>query len=128
MTRVYDLPPKWDGRVVEWRGWERSVTLLCGGPDWAQQCHACGSKEVPLRNPGVVHPIPGQTFRKDHVRRTKSGKEYVSGTVPVAAWPVLRLFASRCSDCEHDTVWDEETDEWWDLDHTDYGPEGSVAP
>ena len=27
-----------------------------------------------------------------------------------------------------DFEWDEETDEWWDLDHTDYGPEGSVAP
>jgi hypothetical protein len=38
-----------------------------------------------------------------------------------------RLDAIRCQDCRHDQVWDTDTDEWWDLDHTDYGTEGSTA-
>lgn len=42
----------------------------------------------------------------------------------LALW---RLHAFRCTDCKHDVVWDRDTDEWWTLDHTDYGDEGSTA-
>jgi hypothetical protein len=41
----------------------------------------------------------------------------------LALW---RLFAFRCQDCRHDQVLDLNTRELWDLDHTDYGPEGST--
>lgn len=37
------------------------------------------------------------------------------------------LLAIRCLDCRTDTVRDYRNDEWWTLDDSDYGPEGSVA-
>lgn len=37
------------------------------------------------------------------------------------------LVAFRCVDCGHDVVHDRRTGEDWDLDETDYGPDGSTV-
>ena len=66
------------------------------------------------------------------VKRTRSGREYVAGTVTVArrARPGVRMFASRCPDCGLDTVVDytSEPEQVWTLDESDYGDAGSVHP
>lgn len=42
--------------------------------------------------------------------------------------PVVRyrLSAFRCTRCSLDTIRDWNTDQWWSLDPTDYGREGST--
>ena len=41
---------------------------------------------------------------------------------------VTSLILQRCPDCGFDTVWDTKAAQWWDLDDSDYGDEGSVHP
>lgn len=127
-TRSYDLPPKWDGRPVDWSEWRPARELFICPPPPREPCRECKSTAPSLFNVGVVQPLPGETFEVDRVKRTKSGREYVSGKVAKPAWPLVRLHLFRCPDCLHDTVFDTVTDEWWDLDPSDYEPEGSRAP
>lgn len=136
LVREYDLPLKWDGRRVVWRGWTDPYAgvFICGrrGATNRTVCTGCGSTEPCVMNIGTVHPLPDETFTSRPLveRTTKSGRVYVKDGAPVtrAAWPVIRLCVFRCPGCKQDSVWDTTTGEWWDLDHTDYGPEGSNAP
>lgn len=104
----FQLPASWDGRDVEWRAWTSTWTTaeLHVRRD---PCERCGSLAVPLMNQGVVHPpaTPGAV----NLRRS-----------------LLQLTAFRCPDCHLDTVWDRDTDDWWVLDESDYGPQGSHDP
>ena len=139
LARQFDLPPKWDGRDVEWQGWEDTLDTFICGPAARQRevCPACGSVEARVINIGLVHPLPGETWEQDHLieKRTRSGRSIMvkAGKQMVKAHPVLELVAFRCVDCKHDVVWDkydggwESGGTWWDLDHTDYGPQGSVS-
>lgn len=78
---------------------------------------------------GVVHPLPGETVQVDRVKRTRSGREYLSGTEKMArlAHPVVRLTAFRCPTCLLDNVWDQFENQWWELDSSDYQDDGSYA-
>lgn len=94
--REHDLPPKWDGIVVEWAGWRLVWSTLV----WhikPRPCSQCKSTRPQETAYGYRDNIPGV------------------------------LVAFRCPDCLHDVVVDPHTDEWWDLDDSDYGPEGSTA-
>ena len=64
------------------------------------------------------------------MKTTRSGREYVSGTVVAAmrARPTVQLHASRCPGCGLDTVFDVDTGECWALDDSDYGDDGSEGP
>jgi hypothetical protein len=134
VERAHDLPPKWDGRKVEWQGWTNhpSTARLHFK---AEVCDRCGSDKEQALNLGVVHPLPGDemtTLRR--VKSKRTGREY-DRQVTVPAHPVFRVTAFRCVDCGHDQVcdhgtgeqkWDEA--EWWDLDETDYSDDGSNDP
>ena len=133
--RRHDLPPRWDGRIVKWSEWHTSPTFVCGprGPVRASRCEGCGSTTSRATSRGTVCPLAGEMFEthEPRVKRTRSGREYVAGTVTVArrARPGVRLFASRCPDCGLDTVVDytSEPEQVWTLDESDYGDEGSTA-
>lgn len=131
-TREHDLPPRWDGRTVTWEPWRAPADMFVCPPARGRgrdRCTRCGSTAAQALTAGIVHPLPGDTVATDRVRRTsRTGREYVSGTMAVPAWPVIRLHAFRCPHCLHDTVWDCEQDQWWDLDPGDYGPDGSTDP
>jgi hypothetical protein len=125
----YDLPPKWDHRVVEWSGWEDALVFICP-PTKPSPCDACGSRSPRSRNRGKVYPLSGETFTVERViqHRLRSGRFYETvRDEEKRAWAVWRLFATRCPDCRADRVYDADTGEWYDLDGTDYGPNGSVA-
>lgn len=112
MIREHDLPPRWDGHAVEWAGWEDRgpTTLVFHLPVESHACPSCGSlaaQRGERANVGRVLPREGTTALHTGHRR---------------------LFATRCADCGHDQVYDLERDALYDLDDTDYGPEGSVEP
>ena len=112
-----DLPPKWDGRRVDWSEWHTDPMFACGRP---------------APSLGTVYPLDGETFEthEPRVKRTRSGREYEAGTTTVArrARPGVRLVASRCPDCGLDTVVDRTSghQQVWTLDESDYGDAGSV--
>lgn len=102
-----DLPPFWDGVPVIWLGWKTIESTL----DWhlpldQVACSQCGGLgEGTLINPGTR-----------------------PATEPHEGWSAqLRdIYAFRCPHCGHDHVHDLNTNESWDLDPDDYGPEGST--
>lgn len=127
----HDLPPRWDGRIVEWSEWDTSSSYFVCGPRAAakrEPCHQCRSDAQPLMCRGTVFPLAGEKATVDRLRRTKSGREYVAGTIQAPARPHLSLVVLRCPDCNLDMVLDRVRDQWWTLDASDYGDDGSAAP
>lgn len=131
--REHDLPPKWDGLVVVWHGWEYQRPAFICPPPKKDCCEACGTpfgfRGFPTQsvNRGRVALRPSITVEDieahDENRRRLGSLAHKSPSI--ALW---RLHAFRCPGCQVDTVWDTDTDEWWTLDHTDYGADGSAAP
>ena len=115
LTREFDLPPKWDGHPVEWGEWDKTPVIICPTPQ-RDPCDGCGSTAGTLTNHGtmLVKIAQGNVVQIGHSRLHEHQKR--------------ALLAHRCPDCLLDKVWDTWADEWWDLDHTDYGPEGSNPP
>lgn len=114
--REHDLPPRWDGAPVEWGGWTSEGVVFICPPIGQPLCAVCGSTTPRLVSHGI-RTIP-----------------YDENVVPVGVARLQahetrrRMVAHRCPDCRHDTVWDQETDQVWDLDATDYGDDGSHPP
>lgn len=131
---AYQLPPKWDGLDIEWRGWTNQPILMCPPKAARQVCENCASPAQPAMNVGVVHPAPGTMITQTLYKRCKPkpngrpGAIYDAGTHEVPARPIAWLHAFRCPDCQLDTVWDKRTDEWSVLEPADYGPQGSYDP
>lgn len=115
LVRENDLPPKWDGHPVEWAGWQNSPVIVCTRVK-REPCPGCGSRAERVHNRGMVV-----------VNLAQAGAPRI-GRARFQEVTKRALYAFRCPDCLLDTVWDMWSDEWWDLDHTDYGPEGSNAP
>ena len=126
LAREFDLPPKWNDCLVEWEGWKpQPVAHLCPPPRRRDCCSGCGSPELPVVNRGYAATsalVTPAMLRRNKAARDRLGPGSLHHVPSVV---LLRLYAYRCQDCRHDVVWDIDTDEWWDLDHTDYGPEGS---
>ena len=101
---AHDLPPQWDGERIEWGPWtDRTSSIRFHGlPD---ECDRCGLD-------------PGEKYA-DGFRRIKAGR--------MLGKKAVFLLAHRCQHCGHDTVTESMTNEAWDLDDTDYGPNGSHA-
>lgn len=130
LLREHDLPPYWDGLAVVWDGWQttlRNQVFLCPPPKSPPCCAACGSLAEPVSNRGLVAIWPSLTHDDlhDDVENRRRLGTLAHKRKPRGTW---RLRAFRCPDCRHDQVWDVDADETWDLDHTDYGPDGSSAP
>lgn len=134
LLREHDLPPKWDGLAVLWRGWEyqQAGVFLCPPPTPRED--RCGGCKEPLTERG----FPVQSVNKglvavssvlthDDLRYEEDNRERLGRLAhkrkPRALW---RLYVWRCPNCRLDTVWDTDTDEWFDLDETDYSDAGSV--
>lgn len=119
-----DLPPFWDGVPVTWDEWsDVRSTLILHAPADMMACEQCGAVDENLIAWGLRPPAEA-TVTTWRTKATKSGHKY---GVPheVEARPVRDIYAARCRHCGHDRVTDTRTDEVWDLDETDYTPEGS---
>lgn len=105
-------------------GAQFETVFICPPPKRRDCCPSCASPRPRVHACGMVARLPGiarEQWERDQENRRLLGALRLKRE-PIALW---RLHAYRCQDCRHDQVWDTETDEWWDLDHTDYLPEGS---
>lgn len=121
------LPPFWDGYRVQWDAFTPfDVVRICPPPE-IDACEGCGSIADRLHATGLRHPLPGDTFEST---RTKTGRFGRPVTLPttIPAFPLRDLHAFRCPDCLRTDVWDQRTDEWWELGPEDYTSAGSVRP
>lgn len=120
----HDLPPFWDGVPVEWGEWSdiRSSIILHVPADH-MACDKCGAIDESLIAWGL-RSASEATVATTKTKTTKSGRKY-SIVCDVPAWPIRDIYAARCRHCGHDRVTDMRTDEVWDLDESDYAPEGS---
>lgn len=122
----HDLPPSWDGQPVTWDAWSDVRTSLAYHLKPEQlACDQCGAIDEPLIAWGLRPPAEA-TYTTTKTKTTRSGHKY-EAQVEVPAHPVRDIYAARCRHCSHDVVTDTRTDERWDLEDHDYGPEGSTA-
>lgn len=56
--RLHDLPPKWDGYRVEWRGWHVSPPTTLELHGLRSECPHCASTAPEAVNFGVVWAAP----------------------------------------------------------------------
>ena len=97
------LPVACDGHPVEW-GEFTADPFVC-------QINADGTSE----------PVPLDLCWHCCVRAERVTAE---GRVLIPNWP-YRLVLRRCTRCGHDRVRNPLTGQEWDLDESDYGPDGS---
>ena len=115
--RTHDLPPRWDGLIVEWGDWQDlGVPFICPPPKEPRRCGKCGSTQPEQSCLGRLFTDPALT-----VVAAIGKARQLRGRHPVGV-----LSAFRCTDCGHDVVLDPEGVSW-DLDDTDYGDAGSSA-
>ena len=126
LVRAHDLPVSWDGVRIRWRPWtDARSSLAYHASDEELACERCGLIDERLVTCGSRPPEPGATIRATRLRRTRSGREHTVD-VDVPAHEYLDLWAFRCRGCGRDQVLDDRTGERWDLDPSDYGPDGST--
>lgn len=116
----YDLPPMWDDRAAVWDDWTREPWTSASFhiPIGAFACRRCGVVDQKWSAKGVVAVLPSITHSQ--IRAAQAARK-------VGKYALVRLYATRCH-CGHDTVLDFETNDLWDLDPDDYGPQGSLHP
>lgn len=125
------LPVAWDGRPLTWGPWSVSpLVFICDRSKRKHglshpSCSACGSIRPALTAVALRSPIAGDVEPGEYLRRHRTGRP-VYAQEPMPAYRDLHV--ARCRDCGHDSVVDLRSGEVWDLDPSDYGPEGSVAP
>lgn len=135
MLRDHDLPPKWDGKVVIWQGWEyvHSGAFLCPAPS-REVCEGCGMPTMERGFPcwstnwGLLAAsaiLTREDYLAEEAKRARL-PEKLRHKVTRHWWRSLCAF--RCHHCSLDNVWDTTSGEMWTLDHADYGDKGSVAP
>lgn len=111
--RQYDLPPRWDGLLVEWGSWSDTAEIFMCPSSPPERCKQCRSVRAALINSGKLWIDPKNAPRA--IGRSRlSTDPYFIGTIA----------AFRCPDCGHDSVLDNEG-RHWDLDPTDYAEQGS---
>lgn len=121
------LPSLWDGYRVTWDELTHTGAVQICPPPELDACEACGSIADRLHASGLRHPKPGETVESTRTKVGRFGRPvHLPTTVP--AWPLRDLYAFRCPDCLRTDVWDQRTDEWWELGPEDYTDAGSVRP
>jgi len=133
LAQANDLPPRWDGLIVQWQGWEYPLTAFVCPPPKREVCQRCGAPtthrgfgaysvnrgHVALRTSTTVDDLAEDAENRARLKSLGHKRPRLA---------LMRLFAFRCHECHLDTVWDTDTDEMWVLDHTDYNDEGSEQP
>lgn len=124
-----DLPPSWDGEPVRWSQWKSGPELIiCPTPPLTDiACDQCGVIDTTKSLLCWGQRMENGPQEDRVLRQLPSGRTYWRNTTRPATW-VRDLVAYRCPHCKHDRVWDKRTDEWWDLDESDYVPAGSYPP
>lgn len=124
--REHDLPPRWDGRPVQWDDWSEPVWTTLDwhlGDEW-RACTGCGAIDQRETCMGRVQALPGDTRMVAVVRYTRSGHRY-ERTEERSSLVFAELTAMRCRHCNADVVLDHGRAEVWELDASDYGAAGS---
>lgn len=111
--REHDLPPRWDGMLVEWGSWSDTSGVFICPPPRPEHCPQCSSLRATLINSGKLYIDPKHA--PSAIGRARlNASPYFVGTIT----------AFRCPACGHDSVLDAEG-RHWDLDATDYTETGS---
>ena len=128
LRREHDLPPRWDGRPVTWSGWDTGPTGFICPPPKNECCHACGSHAPTVFNHGYV--AISHLITDEEITAAQAARDLLPPGLrhKIDSLVRLELTAYRCPDCNTDLVEDQVTGLWWELDHTDYGPDGSNPP
>ena len=127
LLREHDLPVAWDGLATVWDGWHKPApAFVC--PPQPSSCESCGSMVTAVHNRGRVARLPVFTVAMILANDETRARLPVALRHKVRPRALVRLLAFRCPDCQLDVVHDLDTGETWTLDHTDYGPDGSVHP
>lgn len=122
---LHDLPPRWDGYPVMWRGWQSLTGHICGRAERAC-CERCGSVEYPTINVGLVGDDPDMTPTDvEHDDQAVRLAYQMRRRRKRRSW--IRLTAFRCVECGADNVVDGDGVSW-NLDLSDYGDAGSTEP
>lgn len=118
-----DLPVSWDGAPVIWGPPVPVGSVFICPPPKPLPCPGC--KRFHLRGADSRIGYVSETLEPREVFNagTGRGRKY-----PMGAVRHPKLVLTRCLDCGHDQVYDLDAEELWDLDESDYGPEGSVHP
>lgn len=126
--RDFDLPPKWDGRVVVWTAWESldadGPVFICPPPRRPAHCPACASQSRPLISRGRVAASSLVTLEAIQQRDAARERLPLAARFRLPALALVELAAFRCPECGSDQVLDLN-EHWWSLDETDYRAEGS---
>lgn len=135
LAREHDLPPRWDGFAVVWKPWQTPPPVFVCPPIRDNDvCTSCRLPRYHRGRPrwqtavGLVCDrawLDHDDYTRQQARRDRL-PEHLRHEVRTRWW--RRLHATRCVHCDHDVVTDTQTGQVWDLDHTDYGDEGSTAP
>jgi hypothetical protein len=127
------LPTRWDGLATVWRGWEYQQPAFVCPPPTPTVCERCGAphghRGWPTQSVNRARVALRATTTLADIEADDENRRRL-GTLAhkrpsIALW---RLHAWRCPNCGLDTIWDDDTDEWWNLDESDYGDDGSVRP
>ncbi|MCT7372154.1 hypothetical protein [Mycolicibacterium llatzerense] len=117
--RQHDLPPRWDGAIVEWEPWKPGLTMFVCGPRSLRRpdgCAQCDSPEPRAMSIGRIWTDPATAPPAIGTARHAAGRQLVA---------VLTAF--RCTSCNHDSVLDPDG-VLWNLDPSDYTDTGSTDP
>lgn len=117
LAREHDLPPRWDGHPVTWTSWGPVPAAFLCPPPAGPRCPSCHTDAGQLHAAGTI------------LRELRTSSTGSTGSVVRArtGGPLGRLDVFRCTGCQLDTVHDQDGG-IWDLDATDYGPNGSQPP
>lgn len=122
--REHELPVAWDGEPIQWGEAVAVGSVFVCPPPRPRACPECGQLDVAGAD-SYVGKVPGEPVAPYWIRDRVTGRPR-----KMPGWETWRprLVLTRCLGCGHDQVHDLDTDETWDLDETDYGPQGSVHP
>jgi len=111
--REHDLPPRWDGLIVEWNQWSDTEHIFVCPPPRPRPCSRCKSTRPPHINAGRLWTDPAAAPASISRGRLLAGRHFIG-----------MINAFRCPECQHDSVLDANG-QTWDLDPTDYTDNGS---
>ncbi|WP_198008404.1 hypothetical protein [Leucobacter salsicius] len=125
------LPTRWDGDVVSWDNWQEHIRTSADFHGDQPTCEGCGTDQRPHWATGSRHPSQGEVIETTtrHPYKAPWGTTYQTPhTRYTPATATIQFHATRCGWCGHTEVFDNDSQELWTLDDTDYNTTGSQRP